>query len=86
MALNGRIWNRRAMESLGILMIGGVVGSVGPARHCSLWRRGPAPWTRVVSFFARHPNLTRAVALPETGAGLWLATRQLPRSLRGLRM
>jgi hypothetical protein len=51
-----------------------------------LWQRGPAAWKRLVSFFVRHPAVTRAVAVAETGAGLWLALRQTPRSSRALRV
>jgi hypothetical protein len=68
-----------------MMMIGdGLLGSVGPARHCRLWQRGPAPWKRMVSYFAQHPKLTRAIGLAETGAGFWLATRQRPLRFRGL--
>lgn len=85
MILKRKLWDRRVLESVGMMMIGdGLLGTVGPERHCLLWQRGPAPWRRAVSLFTRHPNLTRAVGVAETGLGLWLATRQRARGFRGL--
>ena len=77
MRFRRQIWNRRAKESLGILMVGdGLLATVGPVRHCLLWQRGPVGWRRLVSFFAERPGLAPVVGVAETGAGLWLASRQ----------
>jgi hypothetical protein len=71
------VWNRRGRESLGLLLVGdGVLATVAPENHCLLWLRGPSGWRRMVSFFADHPALTRAIGVAEAGTGLWLASRQ----------
>jgi hypothetical protein len=80
MRRQGTVWKKRAKEAMGVLMVGdGLAGTVDPVGHCLLWQRGPRRWTRLVSFFAQRPGLTRAVAAAEAGAGLWLASRQWPR-------
>ena len=66
----------RISEWAGMLMIGdGVLGLLRPSRHCLLWRGGPQWWVRSVDWFAQHPDITRAAAVAEIGAGLWLAAR-----------
>ena len=70
------ITTNRIAESAGMLMIGdGVLGLLRPSRHCLIWRGGPNWWRESVDWFARHPDVTRAAAAAEIGAGLWLAFR-----------
>jgi len=76
---SGRM-NDRVIESLGMLMIGdGVLGTLRPAEHCLMWRGGAEWWRKTMDWFAAHPDLTRAAAIAELGAGLWLALRSQPR-------
>lgn len=66
----------RASELMGILMIGdAVLGLLRPTEHCRVWQAGRGWWRDTVEWFGSHPDVTRAVALAELGAGLWLASR-----------
>jgi hypothetical protein len=66
----------RASEVMGMLMIGdAVLGLLRPTEHCRLWQAGPGWWRDTVEWFAGHPDVTRAVAMAELGAGLWLASQ-----------
>jgi hypothetical protein len=47
-----------------------------PRAHCLLWRGGPAWWRGAIDWFAAHPEVTRACAVAEVAAGLWLARRE----------
>jgi hypothetical protein len=68
---------QRLGEFAGILLVGdGVVGMLQPERHTRLWLSGPAPYRAVMEPFVRHPGMTRAIAVAEAAAGLWLASRQ----------
>ena len=68
---------RGTVRDLGaIALIGdGVVGLLVPARHARRYERGPRPWRRAMSFFARRPGVTRGAAVAEVAAGVVLATR-----------
>jgi hypothetical protein len=69
----------RLKEVLGLMMIGeGVLAMIYPQRYLSLWRMGPQPVRDLVDWCTAHPDTARALAAVEAGAGLWLATRQLP--------
>ena len=69
--------NPRLKELFGMLMIGdGALGTVAPRAHCLLWRHGSPIWKKMISFFARRPELTRLLAVGEVATGLWLAQRQ----------
>jgi hypothetical protein len=69
----------RLMDLLGVLLIGdGVLGMLHPAQHCLVWRTGPARWRELVEWFASHPRATRAAALAELCAGLWLGSSVHP--------
>lgn len=64
-----------------MLAIGdGVVGAVAPRRHMARWSSGPKAYEAVMRPFARHPRLTRALAVVEVAAAtsyaLRLPTRQ----------
>ena len=66
-------------ELIAMAMIGeGVIATVCPEGHTSLWRVGPTPMRKIASAFAHRPNMTRIVAAAEAGIGLWWALRQLP--------
>jgi hypothetical protein len=66
----------RTSELIGMLMIGdAVLGLLRPAEHCRVWQAGRGRWRDMVEWFATHPELTRAVAVAELGAGLWLASQ-----------
>lgn len=66
----------RIGESIAMMMIGdGVLGAWRPAEHCMVWRGGPRWWNAMIDWFSAHPTLTRAAALAEVGAGVWLARR-----------
>ncbi len=69
---------RRALEVLGLAMIGeGVVGTIQPRRYPLFWKRGPQ-WLRdTAEFFADRPDMTRLVCMAEAAAGLWLALHQI---------
>jgi len=42
---NKALINRRAKESLAMMMVGdAMVTLVDPGRHCRLWMRGPLKW------------------------------------------
>lgn len=70
---------QRLTELAGLLLVGdGVVGMLQPERHTRLWQSGPRPYRATMELFVRHPGLTRAIAVAETAAGLWLASRQRP--------
>ena len=61
---------RRALEVLGLAMIGeGVVGTIQPRRYPLFWKRGPQ-WLRdTAEFFADRPDMTRLVCMAEAAAG-----------------
>jgi hypothetical protein len=66
----------RGAAAAGMLMIGdGILGLLGPSRHCLIWRGGPRWWTESVDWFARHPDVVRAAAAAEIASGIWLAFR-----------
>jgi hypothetical protein len=55
------------------LVGGGIVGMMYPREHCMRWRVGPAGFRRMIDTFVAHPQLTRMLAVVETGFGIWLA-------------
>ncbi len=68
---------RRLIEVLGILLIGDSVMALWrPTRYSLLWHAGPPWWRTLARYFARHRDVTRAVAATELAVGLWLASRQ----------
>ena len=69
---------KRIVRDLGgITLVGdGVVGALIPARHTRRYQMGPSLWRAAMRSFARHPALTRALAVGEVGVGLWVATRR----------
>lgn len=69
---------KRALEVLGLLMIGeGVVGMIHPRRYSLFWKRGPQ-WLRdTVELLAEHPETTRMLCAGEIAAGLWLALHEI---------
>jgi hypothetical protein len=59
---------------MGMVMIGdAVLGLLRPREHCRIWEAGSGWWRNTVQWFAEHPDVTRAVAIAELGAGLCLA-------------
>jgi hypothetical protein len=69
--------NNRLGEAAAMLMIGdGALGLMYPREHCLLWRGGPGWWRGTIEWFAAHPEVTRAFAVAEVAAGLWLARRE----------
>lgn len=73
---------RRLKEILGIAMIGeGVVVLLRPRRYSRFWDCGPQ-WLRAMARgFAQHPETTRAVGFIELMAGIFLALRQIDKSV-----
>ncbi len=73
------MFQQRAMEFLGLLMIGdGVLALLYPRRHPALWRGGPRTYREAIDFFTRNPELTRLLGGLEVALGLWLARKQFP--------
>ena len=65
---------------LAILMIGdGLVATIAPRRLSRMWQMGPRPYRKFMEAFIQRPRMTRLLSLGQVGAGLWLASRQLPR-------
>ena len=64
---------RRAAELGGFMMIGdGLIAAADPKGHVRLWKEGPTWWTRMAEPFERHHHVTRALAVAELVAGLFL--------------
>jgi len=75
--MNKQLIQRRALESLAILMIGdGLLAATQPRRHVLLWQSGPRLWRNSIRPFIRNPGLTRLLGVVGLGLGLWLANRQ----------
>ncbi len=75
------IIKKRIKESIALMMIGdGALVLFDPCRHVLLWADGPKPWRKAMSPFVKRPGLTRMAGALELGLGLWLASRQKPRS------
>jgi hypothetical protein len=69
---------KRALEVLGLLMIGeGVVGMIHPRRYSLFWKRGPQWLRNTADLFAEHGDATRVLCIAEATAGLWLALHQI---------
>ena len=71
----------RLSALLAMLAIGdGVIGALAPQRHMARWSSGPMPYEKAMRPFARHPHLTRALAIAEvagaTAYALRLPTRE----------
>lgn len=57
-----------------IVLVGdGVIAALIPARHSRRWEFGPPWWRSWMEWFARHPRVTRLLAVGETALGLSLA-------------
>jgi hypothetical protein len=69
---------KRALELLGLMMIGeGVVGLIHPRRYSLFWKIGPQ-WLRdSMDTLAEHRQSTRLLCFGEIAAGLWLALREI---------
>ena len=66
----------RISALLALLAIGdGVIGALAPERHMARWSSGPAAYEKAMRPFARHPRLTRALALVELSAATAYALR-----------
>jgi hypothetical protein len=67
---------RRGVEILGMLAVGeGTIGALVPRGHVDLWRGGPRSWDRATRWLGERPTLTRALAVAELAAGMWLMLR-----------
>lgn len=57
-----------------ILLVGdGVIAALIPTRHSQRWAFGPRWWRSWMEWYARHPRLTRLLAVGEAAFGLALA-------------
>ena len=69
--------SRRALEMLGLLMIGdGFLAAATPSPYALLWVGGPRRWKKMMQFLADRPSVMRALGLGQLAAGLWIARRQ----------
>lgn len=83
-ALMGSPWPARAAEMAAIFMVGdGLIGLAQPDRHVDLWKDAALGAERVVRPFVGHPARRRVYAVAQIAAGLWLASRQRPKPIRG---
>ena len=74
--MTGRSWIRLGGNLLASFLIGeGLMVVVAPRRQTLLWSPAWSPtlWRRPLRVLARHPRLTRFLALCEVSAGLGLA-------------
>jgi hypothetical protein len=73
----GNLATRRALECLGMCLIGdGLLSVAAPQRHVGLWRTNVEPWRSLIEPFAEHPQFTRMMGALELCTGFWLASRQ----------
>lgn len=78
-ATSTRLAGRRALELLGMCMIGdGLLALIEPRRHVELWRTDVRPIRAMVEPFADRPQLTRWAGAAGMLLGFWLASRQQP--------
>ena len=69
---------KRALEILGLMMIGeGLVGLIRPRRYSLFWNLGPKWLRETVKTLAEHPEATRLLCACELTTGLWLALREI---------
>lgn len=69
---------KRALEVLGLMMIGeGVIGLLHPRRYSLFWKIGPDWMRNSMDTLAEHREMTRLLCVGEIVAGLWLSLREI---------
>ena len=58
-----------------VLIGDGVMALVHPQKDALAWKRGPAPWQKLMHTLHQRPGLTRAIGAAQIAGGIWWALR-----------
>jgi hypothetical protein len=73
MFLSRKRWKHFAAMAL----IGdGVMALIRPEHDAMAWKRGPAPWRRLMDDLHQRPALTRSIGAAQIVGGIWWALQQ----------